>query len=235
MGRPVAIFRHFRTEGPAYLGDFLSNHGIPWQLIALDEGAAVPTGSDGFSGMVFMGGPMSVNDDLPWIPPLLALIRDAMGRDVPVLGHCLGSQLMCRALGGVVSQNPLKEIGWRRVDIADTPAARKWFGDAESFEAFHWHGETWSLPAGAELLAESVACPHQAFALGPHLGMQFHIEMTEPYIRSWCEGGRREIESSKSPAVQSVSTILELMPSCLPALNDMAERVYRTWIKGLKT
>ncbi len=233
MPRPVALFRHYPSEGPAFLGEFLTERGCPWQLLALDEGVPVPASAEGYAGLAFMGGPMSVNDDLPWIPPVLQLIRDAVARGVPVLGHCLGSQLMSRALGGIVTRNPLKEIGWGAVRVADSAAARHWFGPAERFDVFHWHGETWSLPAGAELLAGSEACPHQAFALGPHLGMQFHVEMTEAYVRSWCEGGRREIESSRSPAVQPVAEILEQMPQKLPPMTRMARHVYGVWMQGL--
>ena len=234
MPRPVAIFRHFVTEGPAYLGDFLTQRQISWQLLALDEGAAVPLHPGDYAGLVFMGGPMSVNDPLPWIAPVLQLIRQAVDQDIPVLGHCLGSQLMSRALGGEVSRAALKEIGWGRVRVRDTATARHWFGAVEDFEAFHWHGETWSLPTDAALIASSPACAHQAFALGPHLGLQFHVEMTEPYIRRWCTDGRREIEASNSPEVQPVATILQQMPARLPLLNAVADRLYAGWIQGLK-
>lgn len=234
MSRPVAIFRHYPTEGPAYLGDFLTQRRIPWRLIALDEGEAVPGHPDDYAGLVFMGGPMSVNDPLPWIPPVLRLIGQAVRQDIPVLGHCLGSQLMSKALGGTVSRNPQKEIGWGRVSVADTAKARLWFGEARDFQAFHWHGETWSLPAGAELVASSPACAHQAFVLGPHVGLQFHIEMNAPTLRSWCTSGRREIESSDSPSVQPVEAILQQMPDQLPLLNAMADTVYAFWATGLK-
>lgn len=76
-----------------------------------------------------MGGPMSVNDDLPWIDPELTLIRQAVANDIPVLGHCLGGQLISKALGGVVGKNPVKEIGWGEVSVADNPVAREWFGE----------------------------------------------------------------------------------------------------------
>jgi len=234
MSRPVAIFRHFATEGPAYLGDFLTQRQIAWQLIALDEGAAVPLHPDEYAGLVFMGGPMSVNDPLPWVAPVLQLIRQAMERDIPVLGHCLGSQLMSRALGGVVSRNPLKEIGWGRVSVPENAMARQWFGHVRDFDAFHWHGETWSLPTDAVLIASSPVCAHQAFALGPHLGMQFHVEVNELTIRRWCADGRREIEASDSPAVQPVADILQQMPARLPLLNAVADKLYADWIQGLK-
>ena len=235
MARPVALFRHFATEGPAYLGDFLTQRHIPWQLIALDEGAAVPLYPDAYAGLVFMGGPMSVNDPLPWIPPVLHLIEQAVRQDIPVLGHCLGSQLMSRALGGAVTRNALKEIGWGGVSVMDTAVARHWFGPVREFDAFHWHGETWSLPPGAALLSSSSACAHQAFALGPHLGLQFHVEMDEPTIQSWCKTGLREIESSPGPAVQSVADILQQMPSRLFPLHAVADTLYAAWVKGLKS
>ncbi len=234
MSLPVAIFRHYPTEGPAYFGDFLDQRQYSWQLIALDEGAEVPDQPNGYAGLVFMGGPMSVNDELAWIPPVLHLIRQAVALNIPVLGHCLGSQLMSKALGGNVSRNAVKEIGWGKVTVPATPEAQRWFGQTNAFEAFHWHGETWSLPSGASLIASSPACANQVFALGPHLGLQFHVEMTEPYIRKWCVGGRREIESSDSPAVQSVDIILEQMPTRLPALHAVADKVYTTWVKGLR-
>ena len=109
---PVAIFRHAPVEGPGYFAIFLEQHGIPWRLIAIDAGETVPVTVDGFSGLCFMGGPMSVNDPLPWIEPVCALIRNAVARDVPVVGHCLGGQLMSKALGGEVTRNPVREIGW---------------------------------------------------------------------------------------------------------------------------
>ena len=168
--KPVAIFRHAPSEGPGYLAEFLDEQGIPWQLIRIDAGDPVPRDVREFSGLVFMGGPMSVNDDLPWIAPVLALIRDAVGQDIPVLGHCLGGQLMSKALGGVVVRNQNKEIGWGIVTVADNDTARSWFGSVGSFDAFHWHGETFSLPLGAAKFLSSEHCANQGFALGKHLG-----------------------------------------------------------------
>ncbi len=235
MKRTVAIFRHYPTEGPGFLGEYLTEQQIPWTLIPLDEGTAVPNDLNLFSGLVFMGGPMSVNDDLPWIPPVLDLIREAVHHRVPVLGHCLGSQLMSRALGGTVSQNPQKEIGWGPVFLTANEAARRWFGPRPSFQVFHWHGETWSLPKNATLLARSPLCQHQAFSLGPHLGMQFHIEMTEDLIRTWCENGQAEIAASPGEGVQPAEIILRQTPRQLPELNQSARHVYGQWTSHLRS
>ena len=146
--KPVAIFRHSAGEGPGYFATFLDRHGIPWQLVCIDAGALPPSTCEDFSGLCFMGGPMSVNDDLPWLPPTLELIRGAVAVHVPVIGHCLGGQLISKALGGVITRNPVKELGWGEVTTTDT-LARDWLGDLVRFEAFHWHGETFELPPGA--------------------------------------------------------------------------------------
>ncbi|MGH8710887.1 MAG: type 1 glutamine amidotransferase, partial [Burkholderiales bacterium] len=181
--KPVAIFRYAPTEGPGYFATFLSHHGIPWMLVKVDEGQPLPQQAGDYSGLVFMGGPMSVNDDLPWIPQVLELIRQADKRGIPVLGHCLGGQLMAKALGGEVRNSPVKEIGWGEVKVEDNPAAREWLGDSpKSFLSFHWHGETFTLPQGAERILSSPWCENQAFALGRHLGLQCHVEMTPELI-----------------------------------------------------
>ncbi len=232
--KPVAVFRHTSSEGPGILGEFLTGHSIPWELICIDEGATVPHSTDTYSGLVFMGGPMSVNDDLPWIPPVLELIRAAVAKNIPVLGHCLGGQLMAKALGGVVTRNPNKEIGWGSVNVNSTPAARAWFGETTHFDAFHWHGETFSLPPRAVHLLSSPYCPNQAYALGPHLGMQCHVEMTRDMIDTWCAVGADEIaQSTASPAVQPVQLIMAQVEEKLPQLNAVARRIYSHWIMNL--
>ena len=233
--KPIAIFRHAAPEGPGYLAEFLDEQHIPWQLIAIDAGDAVPSDINAFSGLVFMGGPMSVNDDLPWIAHELALIREAVAKDVPVLGHCLGGQLISKALGGTVSRNPVKEIGWGEATVADNDTARAWFGEVRHFNAFHWHGETFSLPQNATLLLSSAYCANQAWAIGKHLAMQCHVEMTAAMIASWCEVGAEEILAARnSPAVQSTADIQRQMPNALPHLREVAAQLYACWINGLR-
>ena len=232
--KPVGIFRHARSEGPGYFATYLERRSIAWQLVALDEGAAVPRDPRRFSGLVFMGGPMSVNDSLPWIIPVLELIREAVRKDVPVLGHCLGGQLMSKAFGGEVRANAVKEIGWGEVLAADNALAQEWLGGVRSFQAFHWHGETFSIPPGATRLMESAHCANQAFALGKHLGMQCHVEMTEELVRSWIAGGAEEIrEAAASPGVQNPAEIETDLKARLAALHEVASRLYDRWTKSL--
>ncbi len=202
-----------------------------------DAGDRVPTSPDSFSGLVFMGGPMSVNDLLPWIEPTLKLIRQAVAADIPVLGHCLGGQLIAKALAGEIGPNPVKEIGWGKVQVENTPLARDWFGEISTFEAFHWHGETFSLPPGAVRILSSAACANQAYVISnKHLGMQCHVEMTRPMIEQWCTIGADEIlAASSSPAVQSGADILAQTEAKLGPLNQVAEVLYSRWLTGVTT
>ena len=232
--KPVAIFRHSPTEGAGYFADFLNQHAIPWVLIRIDQGDRVPLNAQDYSGLVFMGGPMSVNDDLPWILFVLPLIRDAFAHDVPMLGHCLGGQLISKALGGVVGKNPVKEIGWGTVDVSDNDTARAWFGDIRTFDSFHWHGETFSLPQGAVHLLASAHCANQAYAIGKHLALQCHVEMDAAMIHEWCEVGAAELAASAgSPAVQSARAMQAQMPDKLSGLHRVAAQLYRHWLHGL--
>jgi len=232
--RPVAIFRASPTEGPGYFATYLERRLIQWQLVALDANARVPRDARAYAGLVFMGGPMSVNDDLPWIAPAMELIRDALRKDVPVLGHCLGGQLVSKALGGSVRANPVKEIGWGEVRVADNAVAREWLGELQAFRSFHWHGETFSIPPGATRLLESAHCANQAFALGVHLGMQCHVEMTDELIRSWLESGAQEMkDSEKSPGVQKAHEVQRDLERRLDTLHEVANRLYDRWTANL--
>jgi GMP synthase-like glutamine amidotransferase len=235
---PVVVFRFSQTEGPGYLGDFLTESGILWTQINVDAGESLPSDINGFSGLVLMGGPMSVNDDLPWIPPMLNLIRLAVRNDKPVLGHCLGGQLMSKALGGTVTRNPIKEIGWGEVSKVGHNPAPALLGELpSSFEVFQWHGETFSIPEGATRLLESAFCVNQAWLLNDrHLALQCHIEMTASMIQAWCELGAEEIrESAQSPAVQQPAAMQENMPVRLEKLHDVADNLYSKWIENLKS
>lgn len=231
--KPVAIFRQFPTEGPGYFATFLDCHYIPWKLIKIDSGEDLPPSPNQFSGLVFMGGAMSVNDELPWIAPAMALIRQAVGHNIPVLGHCLGGQLMSKALGGKVSKSTIKEIGWGKVSVADNPIAREWFGDLSEFESFHWHGDIFTLPHSATQLLSSQFCENQAFAMGIHLGMQCHVEMTEEMIKVWYKVSAGEIANSIGPAVQSADAVRKDLANRVSALNIIARRLYTKWISGL--
>ena len=230
--RPVAILRFTPTEGPGHFAEWLDARGIPRRVIAIDEGEPVPGTTDAFSGMALMGGPMSANDALPWIPPVLALLRSAVTADVPVIGHCLGGQLLAKALGAEVTRTPQPEIGWSEVTTTSAPEARRWFG-RESFTTFQWHYEVFSLPPGALRVLTNVVNGEQAYALGKHIGLQSHLEMTRAMVETWCRTGAAELPAQTSGAVQSRSDIVRDLDSRLRALVAVADGVYSHWAAGL--
>jgi GMP synthase-like glutamine amidotransferase len=137
---------------------------------------------------------------------------------------------MSKALGGTVTRSPVKEIGWGEVTATRTTA--NWLGDIDRFEAFHWHGETFSLPAGAQRILQSPYCNNQGFVLGPHLGLQCHVEMTEAMIRVWNRQWAAE-SAVPSASVQTPEQMYERMADRVKAMRIAADRLYSRWITGL--
>jgi GMP synthase-like glutamine amidotransferase len=234
--KQILIFRHFPTEGPGYFADFLDRQGLPHRTIRIDAGEPVPESIAEIAGLVLMGGPMSVNDPLPWIPKVLHLIRVAVAADVPVLGHCLGGQLLSKALGGKVRRNRAQEFGWLPVTTVDSPLTDAWLdGLPPQFEVFHWHGETFSIPPGATHIIRSRYCRNQGFVIGNSLGLQCHIEMTPALVRSWARAGAGEIARALPAAsVQRPAQILISLPTRTARLNRIADVLYSRWIQGLR-
>jgi GMP synthase-like glutamine amidotransferase len=234
--KPIAILRFYPIEGPGYFATFLDHHHIPWQLIQLDSEDRLPTNLAPYSGFVLMGGPMSVHDALPWIDPVLNLVKQAVATNIPVLGHCLGGQFLSIALGGTVTKNPVKELGWGRVNVAENSIAHDWLNGVSEFESFHWHGETFSLPAGAARLLSSIHCENQAFVLDRHLGMQCHVEMTEEMVKTWCQTNAEElVHNQDSPAVYSSIEIQKNLVGRIAVLQSVANHLYGKWILALKS
>ena len=203
----ILAFRHVPFEDLGLIAPALSSHGIGIQYV--DTPDTPPAGWESAAGLVFMGGPMSVNDDFPYIATELEIIRQAVAASKPVLGVCLGSQLIARALGGRVYRNPVKEIGWYPVSWLPEASQDPLFEGLRDPETlFHWHGETFDLPPGAVWLARSQACRNQAFRTGSAHGLQFHLEVTPEMIASWCAqdanlGDVRELTSPIDPTANA--------------------------------
>ena len=231
--KPLYIFRHIDCEGPGYLAEVLAREDIPWQLIAIDAGDAIPHSIDGCAGLVFMGGPMSVNDDLPWIGQELALIQQAQAAGLPLLGHCLGGQLISKALGGNITANPVREIGWHPVWKSNTATAEKWLaGLPQEMTLFHWHGETFSIPAGAEVILENDTCAHQAFAIGKTLALQCHVEMQAPMVSEWASLYADEI-GQPTATIQSAGEMTAHLEKRIAAAQRVADGLYARWLAQL--
>ena len=153
----------------------------------------IPQSAIEFSAIILLGGPMSVYEGIPYLNKEQSLIRDALRRNIPILGVCLGSQLIAGALGGTVYKGAKKEIGWYDVKITDKGLDNLFKGlEKKELRVFQWHGDTFTLPQDAVVLAHSDLYP-QAFRIGSAYGLQFHLEVTTDMIKVWTEEYRNEI------------------------------------------
>lgn len=229
--KPVLVLQHLCADGPAFLGTWLQQRGVPADVRNAEAGDAFPSTMDGHSALAVLGGEMSAHDPLPTLRQAEALILQAMGSGRPVLGHCLGGQLMARALGARVVMSPAPEVGWQRLLVEDCAEGREWFGEPGEHTVFHWHYEAFELPAGAVTLASSVACPHQAFAVGPHLAMQFHVELDAEKLVSWStdEGERYRAALAQHSSVQSGAAMRQGAAVHLARQQALAAHIYLRW------
>ena len=228
--KPIAILEYDLDNGPAYFAEFLRSKSIPYEHLRIDRGEPVPTSVARFSGLCLMGGSPSVNDDLPWIKQVIALTRDAIANDIPVIGHCLGGQLLSKALGGTVSASPEPEIGWGDCHVEDNAVARAWFGDAKEFPAYQWHFESFSIPDEATPVLRAVNCPNQAFVFGPHIGLQPHIEVDEKVIYMWAEKDLVMLSNLRGPGIPTYEQMFAELAAKLAAMRAITARVYDVWL-----
>lgn len=180
----VQVLQHVPFEDVGSMADWFQARGCALHYTRFFEADAVLPPVQDCDLIVAMGGPMSVNDEaeLPWLVAEKAFLRHAMEAGIPVLGVCLGAQLIASALGARVHPNPVAEIGWFPVWRAEA-IVEGCFVFPDRVELLHWHGETFELPAGATLLASSEACRHQAFQIGRRvIGLQCHPEMTQQIV-----------------------------------------------------
>lgn len=225
MTRRAHFFQHEEFEGLGRIEPWLRSAG--WEVAGsmMHEGADLPA-PDSSELFIFMGGGMSVNDGerLPWLAAEKEFIRTAIAADRAILGICLGAQLIASALGARVGPNPAgREIGWFPVrgTGAGGPDA---FAMPSGLEVFHWHGETFELPAGALHLAESEACRHQAFQVGPAvIGLQFHPEATPESVAALVASCPEDL--LPAPFVQTSERILSAPPAAFDGMHRLLDAV----------
>lgn len=228
----IHYLQHVSFEGPAAIAEWARARGHELAGSLLFRGEAVPE-RGAFDALVVMGGPMSANDDakLPWMAREKRLIAEALVTHTPVLGICLGAQLIAGAAGARVHAGPVPEIGWLPVRLTRSGSTHPLFrGVPQELVPLHWHGETFDLPRGATRLAESRACPNQAFALGSSvLGLQFHLEATATSVAALVSHCRHELVAS--PYVQDESDILSGTAGATD-LHAILYRVLDRWATG---
>ncbi len=202
MPKPILILQHYWCETPGIFLDVLRERNIATVTICGANGDAYPSDLSAYSGVIAMGGPMGVyeEDQYPWLRQEDALLKAAIQRDMPTLGVCLGSQLVAKAAGAEVKPGGRKEIGWYPITLS-TAASQDplWQSFPQTFEAFEWHGDIFSLPPGAVSLANSKLYPHQAFRIGQCVyAVLFHLEVTAEMIQTWLQAFAGELSTVRS-------------------------------------
>ncbi|MEW6442798.1 MAG: type 1 glutamine amidotransferase [bacterium] len=189
--RRILILLHVGSEGPGTLGDFLGDRPVRMEEVRLFAGERIPAGLGDLTAVISMGGPMNVYEEqrFPFLRHETEFLARVIDQGVPVLGVCLGAQLIARACGARVVRSPVREVGW--YDIALTEAGRGdrlFDGLPESLHVFQWHEDMIEVPAGGQVLAASQGCPHQAFRCANAYGLQFHVEVTGQMLAGWFAG-----------------------------------------------
>jgi GMP synthase-like glutamine amidotransferase len=217
----VLVIQHHPAEGPGWLGDCLLSQGRQLAHALVFAGQALPADCQGFEALVSLGGPMNVyeEDAHPWLEHEDRLIKDALARGCPMLGICLGAQLIAKAAGAAVGKAPVPEVGWRRVGLTPAGQADPLFaGLGSELKVLQWHEDTFALPPGARLLASGDRVPHQAFGLGRAYGLQFHLEATPEMARAWFSEPVKQQE------------IMKPYDEHGPELKAQAERVFANFV-----
>ena len=217
--------QHVPFEGLGCISDWAAQQGISFTTTHLYQQQPLPSLA-GFDFLVIMGGPMNVYEEeqYPWLVEEKRLIKEAIAAGKMVLGICLGAQLIVAALGSKVYRNKEKEIGWFPVRLTEAGRQSLLLANAGTpFDAFHWHGDTFDLPPGAVLLAESEACKNQLFVLDDKvLGIQFHLEATPDTLQEMVAHGKQELQQSLY--IQEENTIIKNSHT-LTRTNEILHRI----------
>ncbi len=187
----ILVCQHVAHELLGTLNPLIKDHGFRIKYANFGRYPNEKQDLEGYDGLVILGGPMNVDetDKHPHLNHEIELIQSALTKNLPILGICLGAQLIAKALGAKVGRNPTKEIGWYDLQVTDAGRSDpifSHFGPTEKM--FQWHGDTFEMPKGAMHLARSPFCENQAFRYGENVyGLQFHMEVDEPMIHRWMQ------------------------------------------------
>lgn len=224
---------HSVGETVGLLGDVLHKLDLPFRDVHLYEGDGLPRDTSDLSGLIVMGGPMNVDDidNYPFLKDEAILIEKMISEEKPVLGICLGAQLIAKALGSKVYPNKHKEVGWHPVELTPEGKTDPLFKKlAPETTVLHWHGDTFDLPKGTVHLARSKRCDNQAFRYGQHVyGLQFHLECTPGMVQSWCKSndGKKDLAA----AGEKGEDVLKGTPAHFKKLEPMATQFFTHYLQ----
>jgi GMP synthase (glutamine-hydrolysing) len=230
----ILVIQHVASAPLAGYAEVLAARGAEIELVDCEAGDPVPTTLSGLDGVISLGGPQSLHDPagLDWLEPELELLRQAVAADVPVYGVCLGAQLLALAFGGEVYAGDVPEVG--PAPVFRTAAARDdaVFGQLpDVIPAFHWHADTFTLPAAATLLASSERYPHQAFRIGRSgYGVQFHAESSLATIRGMTEIPTTATQLERALGPGAAAAVLAAATRDLDAVHEIARQLIGAWL-----
>ena len=222
----VTCFQHVENEGLGTLLPLLQSKEIKVQVLKPFKGDAIPDALG--DGLIVLGGPMGVYEEkqYPWMTLELGSLRKALSNSLPILGVCLGAQMLAHAAGGQVYRGALPEIGWH--PLALTPEGRHdplFLDVPPEFSAFHWHNDTFTLPWNAVRLASSGYYPNQIFKINRNAyGFQCHLEITEDMAKSWMGSGARSFTPFGGPV--RPERVLEDLPQNCETLRAYGEKIF---------
>ena len=231
----VYVLQHHAAENLGRISDALEGAALAWQYVPVADGQPVPKDMKAAGGLIVMGGPMGVyqTDRYPWLRDEMALINDAIKHNLPVLGVCLGAQIVAAALGARVVRNPAgKEIGWHPITLEEAAKEDRLMRELPGqLTPFHWHGDVFELPSGAVSLARSEKTPCQAFRYGDKVyALQFHFEVTSEGVRAMSAAFAKELVRENISADEMVAQLAEFMP----ALEQIADTVFSRWASPIQ-
>ncbi|MGC8659124.1 MAG: type 1 glutamine amidotransferase [Desulfomonilaceae bacterium] len=219
------ILTHHPSEGPGSIGTFLTSRGVLCQTVPLFDGAQLPSDALGYDAIISMGGPMNVyeEDKYPFLKTETRLLKKALELKIPILGVCLGAQMLAKAAGARVVKSPHEEVGWFKIRLTDLGRLDRLFlGTPSEFEVFQWHGDMFEIPVGGGLLASSDLCPHQSIRFGSGYGLQFHVEVTRNMLSEWF---------AQTP---EQGPILERMDMIQKGLSSCANVIFTNFLNHMK-
>ena len=231
----IYVLQHHPVENLGTIANALEGAALAWQYVRIHEGQPVPASIKGAGGLIVMGGPMGVyqTDRYPWLSGEMRLIEDAMKSNLPVLGVCLGAQILAAALGAKVERNPNgKEIGWYPIRLSASAMHDRLMRDLPAtLTPFHWHGDIFDLPAGAVSLASSEKTPCQAFRHGDKAyGFQFHFEVTRDAVSAMAGAFANELNRENIAADRMIAQADEFAP----ALEKISDTVFSRWASPIQ-
>jgi GMP synthase (glutamine-hydrolysing) len=242
--RRCVVLQHASTEGPQRLAELLAEADLGVEIVALDRGQPVPRALPPEVPLVVMGGSMGVSDvghpSFPFLGGEVELLRERLAAAAPVLGVCLGAQLLAHAAGARVFPNSrpgpdgptrVYEVGWAPIDFLPVAGEPALAGLGRRAMMLHWHGDTFELPAGAVRLASTDACSNQAFRLGRAFGVQFHPEMDQTTIGAWLESDVDYVERACGPG--GADRIRTETPRLFPEYAAARDRLLRNLVQCL--